>query len=99
MQQVEVVNGSDLGHPGRESEVVGRVLEQRVLGDLDLVIVDIWSGGGQADGLRVSDEMDFVATLSELDAEFRGNDAAAAVGGITGDADFHDGSWLPALGY
>jgi hypothetical protein len=39
--------------------------------------------------LGIGDEVDLVSTLRKLDAEFGGNDAAAAVRGIAGDADSH----------
>ena len=36
---------------------------------------------GKAEGLGVGDEVDLVSARRELDAEFGGNDSAAAVGG------------------
>ena len=89
VEEVEVVELGDLGHAGGEGEVVGRVLEERVVGDRDLVVADVGVAAGEAEGLRVGDEVDLVAARGELDAELGGNDAGAAVGGITGDADLH----------
>ena len=57
--------------------------------------VDVGFAAGEAEGLRVSDEVDLVAAGGEFDAEFGRDDAAAAVGGVTGDADLHR---LPGLG-
>jgi hypothetical protein len=45
-------------------------------------------------GLRVSNEVNLVATRSQFNAKLSSHDAAAAVGGITGDADLHS---LPIL--
>jgi hypothetical protein len=41
--------------------------------------------------------VDLVAARGELDAELGGDDAGAAVGGITGDADLHKASCLVSL--
>ncbi len=45
--------------------------------------------GIQPDGVGVADEMDFVAAGGQFQAEFGGDDAAAAVSGIASDADVH----------
>jgi hypothetical protein len=37
--------------------------------------------------------MDIVAAGGELHAEFSGDDAGAAVGGVAGDADAHKAVW------
>jgi len=41
--------------------------------------------------LLVCDEMHFMATLRQLNPEFRANNSAAAIRGITSYADFHWG--------
>jgi hypothetical protein len=40
-------------------------------------------------GIGVADEMDFVAARRQFQAELGGDDTAAAVRGVTGDADSH----------
>ena len=45
--------------------------------------------GIQADGIGVRDEVDLVAAVGEFESELRGDDPAAAVGGIASDADVH----------
>ncbi len=87
VQEVERVPLGDLGHAGGEGEVVGRVLEEGVVEELDLVEVDVVLAAGEAEGRGRGDEVDLVAARGELDAELGGDDAGAAVGGVAGDAD------------
>ncbi len=89
VQQVELVDLGDLGHARRQRQVVRRILEQRITRDLDLVIVNVGLRFGQADGLRIGDEVDLVAALRQLQSELGGDHTAAAVSGITGYADSH----------
>ncbi len=93
VEEVEGVELGDLGHAGGEGEVVGGVLEEGVVGDLDLVEVDVGFAAGEAEGLGVGDEVDVVAAGGELDAELGGDDAGAAVGGVAGDADAAAGTF------
>src|SRR5580692_10593961 len=46
--------------------------------------------GVETNRIGVGDEMDFVTARGKLQAEFGGDDAAASVGGVTGDADLHE---------
>ena len=89
VKEIERVELGDLGHAGGEREIVGRMFEERIVGDGDFVEVDVGLAAGEAEGLRVGDEVDLVAAGGEFDAEFGGDNSAAAVGGITGDADLH----------
>ncbi len=97
VEEIERVELGDFGHAGGEGEVVGWVLEERVVGDGDFVVIDVGFAAGEAEGLGVGDEVDLVAAGGEFDAEFGGDDSAAAVGGITGDADLHRGPLLVAV--
>jgi len=65
------------------------VVEERVGDDFDFVEMDARVIGVHADWRGVADEMDVVAARGEFHAELGGDDAGAAVGGITGDADAH----------
>jgi hypothetical protein len=58
------------------------------------VVEDAFVASAEPEGLRVGDEVDFVAHWREFNAEFGGHHAGAAVGGIAGDADTH-GPLLP----
>ncbi len=49
VQEIERVELSDLGHAGGECQVVGRVLEERVGGDCDLMAVDVGLAAGEAE--------------------------------------------------
>ncbi len=87
VQQIEFVDLRDFGHARRQRQIVGRILEQRIARDFHFVIVDVGLRFGQANGLRVGDEVHLVTALRQFQAEFGGDHAAAAVGGITGDSD------------
>ena len=91
VENVERFGFEDFQHFGGERERVGRVVEERVGGDLDLVEMDVRVVGVHADRRGVGDEVDVVAAGGEFLAEFGGDDAGAAVGGIAGDADAHGG--------
>ena len=43
----------------------------------------------QPEWYRVTDDVNFVAALRQFNSQLRGNDAAATVGGVTGNTDFH----------
>ncbi len=77
----------DLGHARREREIVGRMLEQRIVKQLHLMEVDVAFAAGEPERRGRRDEMDIVAARRELDAELGRDDAGAAVGWVTGDAD------------
>ncbi len=89
VQQVQVVQLGHLGHARRQRKVVGRIFEERILRDLDLVKVNARMRLGEPDRLRVGDEMDLVSAIGQLNAELGGHHSAAAIGGITGNADPH----------
>ncbi len=89
VQQIEFVELRDLSHARRQRQIVGRIFKQRIARDLDLVIMDVRFRSGQANGLRIGDEMNLVAAASQFQAQFGGDYSAAAVGRITGDADLH----------
>ena len=89
VEQIELVVVGDLGHARGEREVVGRELKERVIGDRNFVEGDVLLAPAEAEGLRIGDEVDLMAGGGQLDAELGSDDAAAAVGGIAGDADLH----------
>ena len=89
VEKIEGFGFEDLEHFGGKSESVGRMVEEGIGDNFDLVKVDAGIVGIHADGRGVADEMDVVAASGELLAKLGGDDAGAAVGGIAGDADFH----------
>ena len=89
VQQIERVSIRHVHHARSERQAIRRVLEQRVTGNFHFVIVDAGDAGVQAYGVGVGDEVDFVAARGQLHAELGGDDAAAAIRGIAGDADVH----------
>ncbi len=89
VQQVELVDFGNLGHACRQRQVVRRILEQRIPRNFDLVIVNVGLRLSQPDGLRVRNEVDFMAALRQFESELRGDHTAAAVSGITRYTDSH----------
>jgi hypothetical protein len=89
VQKVEIVQLGDLSHAGGQRQIVGRIIEERITRYFDFVIMNVRFLAAQPDGLGIGDEMNLVAALGQLQTEFRGYHAAAAVGGITGDANLH----------
>ena len=61
VEQVELVELGDLSHARGQGQVVGGKLEERIIGDGDLVIEDAVVAAVEAKGLRVGDEVDLVA--------------------------------------
>jgi hypothetical protein len=89
MEQVERFGFEDFEHFGGESQGVRRVIEKGVGGDFDFMEMDVRVVRIHADRRGVADEVDIVAAGGELLAELGGDDARAAVRGITGYADTH----------
>ena len=74
----------------RERELVGRVLEQRIVRRDHLVEGDaLGEPAAQAERARVGDDMHVVAAPGELEAQLGRDGAGAAVRRVTGDADAH----------
>jgi hypothetical protein len=99
VKKVKRIELGHLSHACSESEIVRRVLEERVVGDGDFVEVDIGLAASEAERLRVGDEMNIVATSREFDAQLGSDDATAAVGGIAGDTDLLGSLSCPDLGW
>jgi len=89
VEQIELIEFRYLGHTRGESQVIRRKLEERIVGNGDLMIKNTAIAAGQPERLRIGDEMDFVPQGGQLNAELSGHHARTAVGGITGDADAH----------
>jgi hypothetical protein len=89
MQQIEIIKLGHFRHARRQSKVVRGVVEERITGNFDLVEVNVRLWLREPDGLRVGDEMNVVAALRQLEAEFGCNHSASAVGGIARDPDLH----------
>src|SRR6266853_3807441 len=89
MQEIKVVKLGHFSHAGGQRQVVRRVLEQRVARNFHFVIVNIRMGATQPNRLGVRNEVNFVVTLGQFHPQFGRDHAAASIGGIAGDADFH----------
>ena len=88
VEEIERVPLGDFSHAGGECEVVGWVLEQGVVEELDLVEMDMGLAAGEAEGGGGGDEVDLMSARGKLDPELRGDNAGATVRGVAGDADF-----------
>src|SRR5581483_1032920 len=93
VQQVEPVNLRHLGHARGQRQIVGRVVEQRIVRDLDLVKEDVRLRL-QPEWLRVGDEVHLMTALRKFDPQLGGHHPAAAVSGIARDPDLHSVSRL-----
>ncbi len=89
VQKIERVELGDLSHSGRKCKIVGWVFEKWVVCDGYFVKMNVGLSAGETEGLRVGDEVNFMATCREFDSEFRGDDSTAAISRIAGDADLH----------
>src|SRR4029077_6854221 len=89
VKQVEVVELGDLSHARGQSQIVGRIVKQRIARDFDFVVVNVRLYTPQADGLSVRNKMNVMSALSQFQAELCRDHAAATVGGITSDPNLH----------
>ncbi len=90
VQEVEPHVLGDVHHLARQGKRVRRIVEEGIALDVDLVEEDVAGHVGEPKREIRRDEVDLVAAFGEALAEFRSYHPAAAVGGITGDADFHE---------
>src|SRR5208337_128529 len=90
VEQIEFVELRNLGHTRRQRQIVGRIFEQRIARDFNLVIMNVRLGPGQTNGLRVGDEVNFMTAASKLKPQFSGDNSTAAVGRITRNANLHE---------
>ena len=80
VKQVELVLARDLRHLRGQGQVVRRVLEEAVGGDVDLVVTDVLVEVVQPEGQAVGHEVDAVPAARELLAQLGGHRARAADG-------------------
>src|SRR5579872_6422953 len=89
VQDIQVIDFRHFRHARGQRQIIRRILKQRILRHGNFMEEDAWLLSIEADWLLVSDEMHFMATLRQLNPEFRAHNSAAAVRGITSNADFH----------
>ena len=77
VQQVELIPFGHFSHARCQRQAVWRVLKERIVRDLDLVIIDSRDARVQPDGIGVSNEVDLVTTIGQLETQFGGDDPAA----------------------
>src|SRR4029077_14593928 len=70
------------------------VIEERVGCNLHFMKVDVLAVAIHANRRGVADEVNVVAALGKLHAEFGGDDARTSVGWIASDANAHLGSFI-----
>jgi hypothetical protein len=74
VQEIQSILRCHAVHGDGEGQVVRRMFEERIRRDLYLVVEDALDETGEAERLRVRDEMRFVSASGELEAQFRGDD-------------------------
>ena len=89
VQKIKVVKLGHFRHARGQRQIVRRVLEQRITGDFHFMVMNVGMGTAQANGLGVRNEVNFVVTLRQLQPQLGRDHAAASIGRIAGDADFH----------
>ncbi len=75
VQQVQILRFGHLHHFHRERQRVWGVVEKGIAGILHFMEVNSFVGVSQADGRRITDEMDFMAARCQFHSQFGGNDA------------------------
>src|SRR4051794_7889007 len=88
MENVEVESGHHLGHLRCQYQIVRRVLEEWIAEDFDFMKVDP-IGHRQANREGIADKVNVMSARCKLLPQFGGNDAAAAIRGVTSDPDLH----------
>src|SRR5581483_963872 len=89
VQKVEFIDLRHFGHAGREGQVIRRVIKQRVVGNFDFVIRDIWLRLSEPDWWRVSDEVYLVPAMRQLYSDLSHNFGASAKRRIGCRSNFH----------
>jgi hypothetical protein len=94
MKKIEIAEFRDFSHAGGEGQIVWREFKERITRDRDLVIKDAVVAAREPEGLRVGDEVDFVAGCGEFNAELGSDNSRASIGGVTGNANSHSAALL-----
>ena len=89
VQQIQIVQLRHFSHASRQCQIIWRIVEQRITRHFHFVVVNVRLLAAQPNRLGIRDEMNLVAALGKFQTEFRGHHAAAAVGGITSNPNFH----------
>ena len=89
VEELQAVLARHLRHLDGQGQVVGRVLEQRIGGHVDLVEADVLLEVGEAEGQAIGDEVHVVAPARELLAELGRHRSRAPHRGIARDAEPH----------
>src|ERR1700704_3123751 len=89
VEKIQVIELGNFSHARSERKIIRRIVKKRVPGDFYFVVMNIRFGASQADGLSIRNKMNFMSALGEFQTKFGGHDAAATVGGITGDPNLH----------
>ena len=89
VEKIQSIRVGHLRHSRSQSQTVWGVMEERIVGDFHFVIVNARRPGIEADRVGIADEVNLMPAVGQLEAQFRRDDAAAAVGGVTGNPDGH----------
>ena len=92
VQDIKLMPFGYFRHAGSQRHDIRRVLKERVTGHFHLVVIDSGRIRVEPDRVSIADEMYFMPAVRQFQTQFCRHNAAAAVRGITGDADPHGSS-------
>jgi hypothetical protein len=89
MEQVQSFKTSDIHHFAGKYHLIRRIIEQGIVGNIHLMMKDVFAERTEPDGPVVGDEVNDMSLLSQGFAQLGGHHTATSEGGIANDADFH----------
>ena len=89
MQDIEVLEPRHVNHLARKGQRIGGIFEEGVGVDSYLMEGNVFRHVRQPERHGVGDEMNLMSSERKSLAQFRGNDPASPVHGVTCNADIH----------
>src|SRR6266550_6222720 len=89
VEQIKTLRFSHFHHLYGERKRVRRVVKQGIAGNLHFVELDSIVGVGEANWRCIADEMDLMATRSQLHSQLGRDDARTAIRRVASDPNLH----------